>query len=131
MNFYGPYHTTKTALNYNTDSKQSRAFQKKQSKFLNTDKLISLHITIIQNALSVIKFFVKCCESFVNANYATFINFINFRVYCNECTVTEILVEFFLLANNFGTGKRIKFGWNESIIPKCHIIKPMAVLKED
>ena len=62
-------------------------------------------------------------ESFVNA---TFIIFINFRVYRNECTVAKILIKFFLLANNFGTGKRIKFGWNESIITKCHIIKPMA-----
>ena len=65
-------------------------------------------------------------ESFVNANYATFIIFINFRVYRNECPVAKILIKFFLLANYFGTGKRIKFGWNESIITKRHIIKPMA-----
>ena len=70
-------------------------------------------------------------ESFGNANYATFINFTNFRVHRNECTVTKILINFFLLANNFGTGKRIKLGWIESIIPKCHIIKPMAFLNED
>ena len=69
-------------------------------------------------------------ESFADANSATFINFINFRVYRNECTVAEILIKFFLLANNFGIGKRIKLTWNESIIPKCHIIKPMAFLKE-
>ena len=67
-------------------------------------------------------------ESFA---YATFINFINFRVHRNECTVAKILIKFCLLANNFGTGKRIKLGWNESIIPKCHIIKPMAFLNED
>ena len=70
-------------------------------------------------------------ESFANANYATFINFINFRVYRNECIVAKILVKFFLLANNFGTGKRIKLIWNESIILKCRIIKPMAFLKEN
>ena len=70
-------------------------------------------------------------ESFANANYATFINFINFRVHRNECTIAKILIKFCLLANNFGTGKRIKLGWNESIIPKCHIIKPMAFLNED
>ena len=34
-------------------------------------------------------------ESFANANSATFINFINFRVYCNECTVAKILIKFF------------------------------------
>ena len=49
-------------------------------------------------------------EPFVNANYATFIIFINFRVYRNECTVSKILIKFFLLANNFGTGKRINSG---------------------
>ena len=70
-------------------------------------------------------------ESFADANYATFINFINFKVYRNECTVAKILVKFFLLANNFGTGKRINLIWNESIIPKSHIIKPMAFLKEN
>ena len=70
-------------------------------------------------------------ESFANANYATFINFINFRVHRNECTVAKILIRFFLLANNFGTGKRIKLGWKGSIIPKCHIIKPMAFLNKD
>ena len=70
-------------------------------------------------------------ESFANANYATFINFISFRVHRNKCTVAKILVKFFLLANNFGTGKRVKLGWNESIIPKCHIIKPTAFLNED
>ena len=69
-------------------------------------------------------------ESFANAYYATFINFINFRVHRNKCPVAKILIKFFLLANNFGTGKRIKLGWNESIIPKCHIIKPMAFLKD-
>ena len=67
-------------------------------------------------------------EAFANPYYATFINFINFRVHRNECTVAKILIKFFLLANNFGTG--IKLTWNESIIPKCHIIKPMAFLKE-
>ena len=52
-------------------------------------------------------------ESFFNANYASFINFINFRVYRNECTVAKILIKIFLLANNFGTGNRIKFDcWN-------------------
>ena len=70
-------------------------------------------------------------ESFANANYATFINFINFRVHRNDCTFAKILIKFCLLANNFGTGKRIKLGWNESIIPKCHIIKPMAFLNKD
>ena len=45
--------------------------------------------------------------------------------------ILKILIKFFLLANNFGTGKRIKLTWNESIIPKCHIIKPMAFLKEN
>ena len=67
-------------------------------------------------------------ESFATANYATFINFINFEVHRNECTVAKILVKFFLLANNFGTGKRIKLIWNECVIPKCHIIKPMEFL---
>ena len=62
-------------------------------------------------------------ESFANANYATFINFINFRVYRCDCIVAKILVKFFLLANNFGTGERIKLIWNESIILKCRIIK--------
>ena len=70
-------------------------------------------------------------ESFANAIYATFINFINFRVYRNECTVAKILIKFFLLEKILGTGKRIKLGWNESIIPKCYIIKPMAFLRED
>ena len=70
-------------------------------------------------------------ESFVNANYATFINFINFRVYRNKCTAAKLLVKFFLPANNFETNKRINCSWNESIITKCHIIKPIAFLKED
>ena len=35
-------------------------------------------------------------------------NFINFRVYRNECTVAKILIQFCLLANNFGTGNRIR-----------------------
>ena len=46
-------------------------------------------------------------ESFANANYATFINFINFRVHRNACTVAKILIKFFQLANNFETGKRL------------------------
>ena len=53
--------------------------------------------------------------------------------------VAKILIEIFLLANNFGTSNRIKFGcWNyppfsgnESIIKKCHIIKPITLLKKD
>ena len=80
-------------------------------------RLLSLSLSALSPTFS---------ESFVNANYATFIIFINFRVYRNECTVAKILIKFFLLANNFGTGKRINSGWNESIITKCHIIKPMA-----
>ena len=82
-------------------------------------------------SLSLIALSPTFSESFANANYSTFINFINFRVHRHECTVANILIKFFLLANNFGTGKRIKFGWNKSIIPKCHIIKAMAFLKED
>ena len=64
-------------------------------------RLLSLFLSALSPTFS---------ESFVNANYATFINFINFRVYRNECTVAKILMTFFLLANNFETGKRIKFG---------------------
>ena len=82
-------------------------------------------------SLSLIALSPTFYESFANANSATFINFINFRVHRNECTVAKTLIKFFLLANNFGTGKRIKLTWNESIIPKCHIIKPMAFLKEN
>ena len=85
-------------------------------------RLLSLSLSALSPTFS---------ESFVNANYATFINFINSLVYLNECTVAKILIIFFLLANNFETGKRTKFGWNESIITKCHIIKPMVFLKED
>ena len=70
-------------------------------------------------------------ESFVNANYTTFINFINFRDQINEGTVAKILIKFFQLANNFGTSKRIKFGWHESNTIKCQIVKPIAFLKED
>ena len=56
-------------------------------------------------SLSLIALSPTFYESFTNANSATFINFINFRVYRNECIVTKILIKFFLLANNFGTGK--------------------------
>ena len=52
---------------------------------------------------------------FVNAKNATFIYFINFRVYRNEYTVAKILMKFFLFEKNFGTGIRVKFGcWNYS-----------------
>ena len=90
VNFYGPYHTTKTALNYNKDPKQPIEFQQKIKILKHCDKLISLRITNIQNALSVITSFVYCLDSFVNANYVTFINFINCRVYRNECTVAKL-----------------------------------------
>ena len=88
-------------------------------------------IRLLSLSLSALKLNPTFSESFVNANSATFINFINFRVYRNECTVAKLLIKFFLFANNVGTDKRIKFGWNESIITKFHIIKPMAFLKED
>ena len=84
-------------------------------------RLLSLLLSALRSTFS---------ESFVNTNYATFINFIDFRVYCNECTVAKILIKSFLLANNFGTGKSIKFGRSESIVTKCHIIKPLEFLKD-
>ena len=64
-------------------------------------RLLSLWLSALSSTLS---------ESFVNANHATFINFINFRVYRNEGTVAKILIKTFLLANNVVTTKRIKFG---------------------
>ena len=56
-----------------------------------------------------------------------------------SATVAKILIKIFLLANNFGTGNRIKFccwnypsfSGNESIITKYHITKPIAFLKKD
>ena len=61
-------------------------------------------VSLLLSALSL-----SFSEPFVNANYVTFINFINFRVYRNECTVAKILINIFLLANNFRTGNGIKF----------------------
>ena len=62
---------------------------------------------------------------------------LEFIVISARCSVAKILINIFLLANNFGTDNRIKFiccnyppfSVNQSIITKCHNIKPIAFLK--